>query len=287
MNIMRKVIIEVAPVSSHGPSIAGNPLSPEDIAADVYASAQAGASFAHLHVRDREGKPTEDLTEFSRTLELIRKKSDIIIEGSTGSRVRESVDIVPASASGAAELSLDERCVAIKDHRVEVATLNMGSMNFGEGIFINSFSDIRYWATKMSQANVRPELIIFDSGMINNAKLLAEEGYLIPPFLFNFTLGIKGAIPANVNSLHFLASLLPPRSVWGCVHTEMSDLSLLATAIGMGANLVRVGFEDSAFYAPGKAAKNNAELVGKVAEIVRLMGLETATPAEARQILGM
>lgn len=280
---MRKIIIAVAPVSSHA-KVAGNPLSPQEVAAEVVASAKAGASFAHLHVRDREGKPTEDLGDFSLTLDLIREKADIIIEGSTGSRVRESEEFGGIAPE---ELSLDERCVAINDKRVEFATLNMGSVNFGDGVFINTVPNLRYWAEKMRQAKVRPELMIFDSSMIDTVELLSQEGRLEPPFLYTFSLGIKGAMAANPHNLHFLTSLLPKGSLWGAVHTEMTDLSFLAAAIGMGASMIRIGFEDSVYYAPGKVAGTNTELVAKAAEIIRRMGLEVATPAEARKMLGL
>ena len=269
---MRKIIITVAPVAGKPLTGTVNPVSAEAIARDVLACAKAGASQVHLHVRDLGGNLTEDTSVFSATVRLIRQQSDIIIQGSTG---------------GVSDLSLEARCTAIEEPLVEVASLNLGSCNFGEAVYINTLPDIRFWAEKIHAADVKPELEIFDGGMMNNVALLAEEGVLKAPFAYGFVLGVKGALPATAYSLHFLKGLVPSGSIWGCIHAEMDDLSLLATAIGMGAGFVRVGFEDSIYYSRGRSAGNNAELVERAAGLVRSMGLEVASPAEAREILGL
>lgn len=268
----RKIIVAVAPVGKdiEPPSI--NPLTPEEVAREVIDCTRAGASFVHLHVRDDKGSQTEDLTQFSRTLDLIRESSDIIIQGSTG---------------GLSELSLEARCVALNDPRVEVASLNMGSVNFSEDVYINRLPDIRYWARRMEEADVIPELEIFEAGMLTAVTKLLEEKVLKPPFTFGFPLGFRYALPAVPNSLFFLTSSLPANAAWGVVHESMQDFSLLATAIGMGAAAIRVGFEDSVYYAPGKAAPTNVELVEKIVSLIHQIGYEVATPAEARELLGL
>jgi len=268
----RKIIVAVAPVGKdiEPPSI--NPLTPEDVAREVINCTRAGASFVHLHVRDDKGNQTEDLTQFSRTLDLIRDASDIIIQGSTG---------------GLSELSLEERCVALNDPRVEVASLNMGSVNFSEEVYINRLPDIRYWARRMEETNVIPELEIFEAGMLTAVAKLLEEKVLKPPLAFGFCLGFHWALPADPNSLFFLKSSLTEPAPWGVVHESMQDFSLLATAIGMGAAAIRVGFEDSVYYAPGKAAATNVMLVEKIVSLVHQIGYEVATPAEARELLGL
>lgn len=268
----RKIIVAVAPVGKdiEPPSI--NPLTPEEVAREVIDCTRAGASFVHLHVRDDKGSQTEDLTQFSRTLDLIRESSDIIIQGSTG---------------GLSELSLEARCVALNDPRVEVASLNMGSVNFSEDVYINRLPDIRYWARRMEEADVIPELEIFEAGMLTAVTKLLEEKVLKPPFTFGFPLGFRYALPAVPNSLFFLTSSLPANAAWGVVHESMQDFSLLATAIGMGAAAIRVGFEDSVYYAPGKAAATNVELVEKIVSLIHQIGYEVATPAEARELLGL
>ena len=218
-SINRKIIVAVAPVGKDIKPPSNNPLTPEEVAAEVIECAREGASFVHLHVRDDKGEQTEDLTCFSRTLDLIRESSDIIIQGSTG---------------GLSELSLEDRCVALNDPRVEVASLNLGSVNFGEDVYINRLPDIRYWAHRMEEANVLPELEIFEAGMLTAVAKLVEEKVLKPPFTYGFPLGFRYALPATPHSLFFLTSSLPVQAPWGVVHESMQDFSLLAIAIGMG-----------------------------------------------------
>ena len=267
----RKILVAVAPVGSdiEPPSI--NPISPQALAEEVVACTQAGAGMVHLHVRDEDGEQTEDLSVFSETIDLIRKSSDIIIQGSTG---------------GLTRLTLEQRCVALNDPRTEVASLNMGSINFGEDVYVNRMSDIRYWAGRMEKTRVVPELEIFAAGMLPAYMQLVKEGVLKPPYSLNFCLGAHWALPADDKTLFFMKTLLPEPSIcWGVIHDGMHDFSLLATAIGMGASMVRVGFEDSVNYAPGKVAKTNAELVERVVSLIRQMGFEVATCSEARQLL--
>jgi 3-keto-5-aminohexanoate cleavage enzyme len=268
----RKIIVAVAPVGRSVDLPSKNPVTPKEVAEQVVGCAKAGASMVHLHVRDREGKQTEKLDEFSITLDLIRDKSDIVIQGSTG---------------GLSTLTLEERCVSLNDPRVQVASLNMGSVNFGEDVYINRLPDIRYWAKWMKQNKVVPELEVFEVGMIPAVRQLVQEGVLKPPCHFNFCLGFHWALPADPKSLFFMTSLLKEEEEWGIVHDGMKDLSLLATAVGMGARAIRVGFEDSVFYAPGKIAKTNPELVEKAVSLVQQMGFEPASPKEARAMLGV
>jgi 3-keto-5-aminohexanoate cleavage enzyme len=269
----RKIIVTVAPVGAdiEPPSI--NPLTHQEVAAEVIACAQAGASMVHLHVRDSQGVQTENLADYSAALDLIQESSEILVDGSTG---------------GITGLSLEERCVALNDPRTDVASLNMGSFNFGEEVFINKVSDIRYWARRMEDSNVLPELEIFSSGTLATYPRLVEEGILKPPYYVNLVLGFEWALPANVDTLHYMQSQLPEKNTpWGVVHSGMQDLSLLATAIGMGASVVRVGFEDSVYYAPNQAAKTNAELVERVVSLIRQIGFKAATYDEAKDILGI
>jgi len=268
----RKIIVAVAPVGKGALGNVNNPISSRGVAREVIACEQAGASMVHLHVRDEKGEPTGELKTFSKTLDLIRKSSDILIQGSTG---------------GGASLSLEERCVALNDPRVEVASLNMGSVNFGEGVYINTLPDIRYWSGRMKARGVIPELEVFEAGMISVVEKLLAEGTLTAPLHFNFCLGFQWALPATPASLFFLSSLIPRGAAWGLIQDSMTDLTLLAAAIGMGAGVVRVGFEDSVYYAPGKTAKSNTDLVRRLVALIRQMGLEPATCKEARILLGI
>lgn len=268
----RKIIVAVAPVGRSVDLPSKNPLTPEEVANEVVACAKSGAGMVHLHVRDSQGKQTEKLQDFSRTLDLIREKSDILIQGSTG---------------GLSTLTLEERCVSLNDPRVELASLNMGSVNFGEDVYINRLPDIRYWARRMEETKVVPELEVFDVGMMPVVRQLIQEVVLKPPCHFNFCLGFHWALPPDPKSLFFMTSLLEKGEEWGMIHDGMNDLSLLATAIGMGARAIRVGFEDSVFYAPGKRAITNPVLVEKAVSLVRQLGFEPASPKEAKGMLGI
>jgi 3-keto-5-aminohexanoate cleavage enzyme len=269
----RKIIVAVAPTGKKTEPPTVNPLTPEDIAHQVIDCEKAGASMVHMHVRDKKGEQTEDLADFATTLDLIRQSSDIVIQGSTG---------------GLTDLTLEQRCVALDDPRVETASLNMGSINFDEDVYVNRMPDIRYWAGRMAETRVAPELEIFAAGMLPAYMQLVAEGVLKPPYSIGFCLGVRWALPANPETLFFLKTLLPEKTVpWGVIHAEMQDFALLAAAIGMGASVVRVGFEDSVFFAPGKAARTNAELVEKMVALIRQIGYEVATCQEAREILGI
>jgi 3-keto-5-aminohexanoate cleavage enzyme len=270
-----KVIISVAPVAHVGtviPAGAKNPITPEEIAAEVIGCAAAGASMVHLHVRDLAGEQTFDLSAYTRTLDLIRRETDIVIQGSTG---------------GKSNLTLAERCVSINEPRTQVASLNMGSVNFGEGVYINALPDIRFWIGEMKKNGVAPELEIFDVSMLATIDQLVAEGLLTQPLNYNFCLGFHGAMLADPRHLYYLSSLLPPGSHWGFIHEGMGDYSMLAAALGLGARAVRVGFEDGRHLAPRRVAPNNVELVTRLADLVALLGLEIATPAEARLQLGV
>jgi 3-keto-5-aminohexanoate cleavage enzyme len=268
----RKIIIAVAPVgrSTQPPGV--NPLTPKQVADEVIRCSRSGAGMVHLHVRDAKGVQTENIGAYSETLDRIRKSSDIVIQGSTG---------------GLTNLTLEQRCVALNDARTEVASLNMGSVNFGEEVYINRLPDIRYWAKRMQETKTVPEMEIFDSGMLPAARALVAEGVIKPPYSICFCLGFHWTMAPDPKSLFFMTSLMNETCPWGVIHDGMTDFTLLATAIGLGASLVRVGFEDSIFWAPGQAVKRNAELVQKLAELVRLLGHEVATPDEARGILGI
>ena len=270
-----KIIITVAPVAHIGttmPPESRNPLSPEEVASDVIGCAAAGAAMVHLHVRDPKGEQVQDLTWYSKTIDLIRNESDIIIQGSTGS---------------ISKLGLEERCVSVTEPRTELASLNMGSVNFGEDAYINTLPDIRYWLGQMNKYGVSPELEIFDFSMLSTVERLVEEGLLKEPVNYNFCLGFKGALPADPRFLWNLRSHLSEGAQWGLNHEGMEDLKLLAAALGLGARSIRAGFEDGRSCLPGKPAPSNTILVQKAAEMVRSLGFKTASPGEARKILGI
>lgn len=272
---MRKVLLTVAPVcheTTEVPKGVKVPYTPEEIAFEAIECARMGAGMVHLHVRDEKGMQTADLSHFRRTIDLIREKSDIVIQGSTG---------------GVADLSLEERCVSLLDPRVEVASLNMGSTNLWEGVYINTLPDIRYWAKRMMETEVVPEMEVFDLSMIESVLKIGQEGLAKPPFAFNFCLGFENAIQASTDHLNTLKRAIPEGHHWGITHENMGDLSILACAAGMGASSLRFGFEDSFVYGKDKLAKSNMDILDKILKLLALMDLEPMSPAEARKLFGI
>ncbi len=267
----RRIIIVVAPVGRNPPP-AVNPRTPKQVAEEVIRCGRAGASMVHLHVRDQRGVQTEDLSCYAETLDRIRRRSDIVIQGSTG---------------GLSALTLEQRCIALNDPRTELASLNMGSVNFGEEVYINRMGDIRHWARRMRETKTLPEMEIFDSGMLAAAHALVQEGSIQAPYSMCFCLGAHWALAPDPRSLFFMTAMSSETVPWGVIHGGMRDFSLLATAIALGASLVRVGFEDSVYYAPDRCAPTNTILVEKAVRLVEAMGFAVATPDEARTIFGI
>jgi 3-keto-5-aminohexanoate cleavage enzyme len=269
---MEKLLVIVAPCIPPyaAKDIPELDLSPEGIAGEVVRAYNAGANLAHLHVWDEHGQPTIELDAFERTVRLIREQCDIVIEGSTG---------------GVNDLSPAERSVSLNAD-IEMASLNPGSVNYDKGVYINSPADIAYWAQEMHRRHIKPDIVIFEAGMIANAMRLVERGWIEPPLAFGFVLGQTGAIPATPKNLLFLSESVPPGSLWTVVGHGGHDLQMSVLAMSMGGH-ARAGFEDNAYYRPGEVATSNAQLIERVVRIGREIGREPATPAEARKILGL
>lgn len=245
-------------------------VSPEGIAREVVRACEAGASIAHLHVWDEMGQPTQDTDAFECTLRLIRDQCDIVIEGSTG---------------GFNDLTPEERSVSLRAD-VEMASLNPGSVNYDAGVYINAPDAVRYWAEEMHRRRIKPDVAIFEAGMISNTVHLIEQSLLAPPYLFSFVLGQRGAMAATARNLCFLSQSLPAGSHWAAVGHSGNDLRIAAMSMSMGGH-VRAGFEDNAFYRPGEPATGNAQLVARLVRIAGELGREVATPAMAREMLGL
>lgn len=265
-----KLLITVAPSipPAKAALIPGLDLSPEGIAREVVRACSAGANIVHLHVWDEHGQPTMELAAYERTLRLIREQCDIIIEGSTG---------------GFNELTPAQRSVCLNTD-VELASLNPGSVNYDAGVYINAPSDIDYWAETMHARGIKPDCAIFELGMIANVLDRAEKGWIEPPFVFSFVLGLEGALPATPKNLLFLSESVPQDSFWTAVGYRGSDLRLAAMAISMGGN-ARAGYEDNPYYLPGQLATSNAQLIERIVRIAREIGREPASPDEARALL--
>ena len=261
---MRKVIISLAPVE------AGQPVCKEELVEDVVKSVEAGAAMCHLHCRRPDGSLTSDITELADTFERIAERTDVVIQASTG---------------GVSDMTIEERCNPLNYWRVESASLNGGTTNLGEKVYINSFDDIRYCARAVYEKGIIPEIEVFDIGMIYNICMTKEQVPYREPVLYNLVFGHKGGMQPDIKCLTAFRAAVPPDAKWGVTHYGRDNWDFLAAAIAMGASVVRIGFEDSRHLAPGVKASHNYEEVEKLAALICAMDLEVATPDEARQIM--
>ena len=261
---MRKVIISLAPVK------AGTPIDAASLAEDVYKSVRAGAGMCHLHCRKPDGRLTADITYMEECFEEILKRTDVVVQASTG---------------GISEMNIRERCYPLNYEKVECASLNGGSTNLGEALYVNTFDDIRYCADIAYRKGILPETEVFDIGMLHNIEIVAGEQPFTEPELFNLVFGHKGGMQPTIEALTAFRSFVPSGALWGVTHFERDNWTFLAAAIAMGATVIRVGFEDSAYLCEQKKAKYNYQIVEKTAALVRAMGLEPASPQEVREIL--
>jgi len=269
---MDKLIITVAGVGAETTKAAqpALPVTAAEIGADAARCREAGASMYHLHVRDAAANPTQAKEVFAAALDEIRRRSDIIIQTSTG---------------GAMGMTADERLQPL-ELDPEMASLTTGTANFGDDVFFNDTALMTEFYTRMQKKGVRPEFEIFEAGQIDNAlKLVKKLGPAGPLLQWDFVLGVPGSMSGEPRNLVFLVDQIPKESsTWTCTGIGRWHMPVTMTALALGGN-VRLGFEDNVLYHKGVLAKENAELVGRVARISREWGRETATPDEARQIL--
>jgi len=205
---------------------------------------------------------------FARIYELISGRCDIIIQISTGGR---------------AGIDLEARAAAVRRLRPEMASLTTGSMNFPDRVYENPFTTIEYLAQAMQEAGTKPEMEIFEAGMISNAQLLVERGLATEPLHYNFVLGSRGSLPATPKILLHLSELIPCNASWTASGLGRWQLPMTALALVMGGH-VRVGLEDNLYYRKGELASNE-QLVERVVRLADELGRAIATPDEARAIL--
>ena len=271
---MKKLIITAA-ISGAEVTKEMNPAVPytiEEIVKEAKSAHDAGAAVIHLHVRWDDGTPTQDKGRFKEAMEAIKAVCpEVIILPSTG---------------GAVGMSAEERLQPI-DLKPEIATLDCGTCNFGgDDIFVNTEKMNIQFAKKMKEMGVKPELEVFEKGMIDNALKLYKKGLLDGPLHFNIVLGVNGAMSATPRDLVYMVESLPKDSTWCATGIGKNEFDLAAVAMVMGGN-VRVGFEDNLYLEKGILAKNNGELVKKVVQLANILKRDIATPADARRILGL
>jgi 3-keto-5-aminohexanoate cleavage enzyme len=247
------------------------PITPIEQGIAAEEAVRAGASVIHLHVREEDGSPTQRVDRFGEAIHEIRRRvPEAIIQISTGGAVGESIE------NRARPLSL----------RPDMASLNLGTLNFGDEVFLNAPKDIVGLAQKMQENGVLPELEVYEAGMIEAGLRLHSQGVLSGPLHFQFVLGVPGGMSGDLRNLMHLISLLPAGASWGVAGIGRFQLPLAVHAVTLGGH-VRVGFEDNIFYRKGVLADSNAQLVERVARIARELDREIATPRRARNLLGL
>ncbi|OGA12961.1 MAG: hypothetical protein A3H32_03680 [Betaproteobacteria bacterium RIFCSPLOWO2_02_FULL_63_19] len=279
----RKVIITVAPSSNFqgkeaNPAI---PYTPEEIAEQVYGAWNAGASLAHLHARDRDGNQTNDVRRFREINAAVRAKCDVIIQNS----------IAPALGpnQGTAEDGLQ-----VLDAGAEMSSIDMGIsvvVNRGKTVIIEWTREFLRKAAKMiAERGMKPEMEIFNDSNMDDALMLINEGLFTPPYSFSFVTNMhkvnQGSVAFSPKRLMGYVDLLPPESLFSTLGVGQAQLPAALQSVLLGGN-ARVGFEDNIYYSRGVLAKSNAQLVERLVRCVRELGLEVASPDEARQMLGM
>ena len=271
---MDKLIITAAicgaeVLKEHNPAV---PYTVEECVREAKSAYDAGASIIHLHVRYDDGKPTQDKNRFKEVMDAIYKVCpDVIIQPSTG---------------GAVGMSNDER-LQPTELNPEMATLDCGTLNFGgDEIFENTENTIKYFGQKMIERGIKPELEVFDKSMIDMALRLHKKGFIQKPMHFDFVMGVNGGISGELRDFIFLRGSIPADATYTVAGVGRYEFPLAVAAIIDGGH-VRVGFEDNVFISKGVLAKSNGELVEKVVRLAKEFGREIATPAEAREILGL
>ena len=268
-----KIILTIAPTGNvptreMNPNV---PLTPQEIAAQIYECWQEGAAVAHIHSRDKNGRPTSDVAVHREIQAELDKypDCDIIRQLSTGGRAgkdyRERGQML---------------CLA-----PEMASLATGSSNFPTICNFNDPETISYLAAEMRKYKIKPEIEVFDTAMLWSAFKLVEKGEIFAPLHINLVMGMNGSQPSSEKGLLYLCDYLPKNCTWGVTIIGKDHVKLSVIAMALGGN-VRVGLEDNIYHSKGVLAANLG-LFRRMKQIALAMGRELATPTEARQMLGL
>ena len=280
--LKNKVIITAAvtgawPKKENNPNV---PMTPQEIADDVYACWKAGAAVAHLHMRDDEGNGTMDTAKFEETVNLIHTKypdCDIVLNLTTSGDIHADDEI---------------RVAHVKKLKPEMASNDCGSMNWlNSGLFLNTPKFLTDCGLLFQELGVKPEIEAFDPGMIGNAAYYIKKGVLKTPVHFQFCMGCANGIAGSMKNLIFMKETADElvgkgNYTWSCFGVGHSAMEMLYGAVALGGN-IRVGMEDNVMYAKGQLAESNVQFIERAVRVIKEYGKEVATPDEARQILGL
>lgn len=249
------------------------PTQPEEIAASALACCDAGASAVHIHVRDDNDVASMRFDKFAETVKLIRDAGSPLVLNLT--------------SSGGQGFSWEERIRPFRELKPELASFDAGTMNWlNSVVFMNEPEFLELCGKEMIAAGVKPEIEIFDIGMLNTAKYYIRKGIIQEPAHFQLCLGAAGGMEATTENLLYLVNHLPEKCTWSAFGIGKGANEIMMAALALGGN-VRVGLEDNVYYNKGQLAESNQQFVARVKRIVEELGKTVATPDEARQILGV
>ena len=290
--MQRKVMISCAVTGSadtpgRNPAV---PVTPQQIAQSAIDAAKAGAAIVHVHVRDLQTtRPSMELALYREVVERIRdSETDVLINLTTGPGAR----FVPGKEDpekpgpGTTLRLPAERVRHVLELKPDICSLDMGSLNMGPHVFINTPSHLEAMAVAIRDAGVLPELEVFETGHLLLAKRMIETGHIKPPGMFQICLGIAWGQPASPEAMSYMRNLLPASSPWFAFGISLHQFPMAAQAVLLGGH-PRVGLEDNLYLEKGKLAPSNAALVEKAGKIIELLGDNIATPSDTRQMLGL
>lgn len=249
------------------------PVTPQEIAQSGIEAWRAGASVLHIHVRDpKTGLGTQDYSIFKEVVDRIRGETDAIL-------------CLTTSGIPGRNLQFQERLVPLS-FNPELVSFDAGSINMRENVFLNPPEFLELLAKETLAKGIKPELEVFEVGMVETCNRFLEKGLLKPPLHFQFVLGILGGMSATAKSLLHLSEIVPEGSTWSVIGIGPGQLPMAMIAMVVGGH-VRVGLEDNIYYSRGVLAKTNAQLVERVVRIAKEFGREIAAPQESRKILNL
>ena len=299
----KRIVTAAVTGGIHTPTMSPHlPVTPKEIADDAIAAHKAGAAVVHIHARDPQtGKPCADMDVYGEIFDRVRSVCDPVLCATTG---------------GGLGMPVAERVKVVPTHKPELASFNAGSVNFGlfdipdrmnvtewkhdwekaylygtkDLIYTNTFKSMEEFALAFSASGTKPEVEIFDSGMINNLAYLEGKGLIEKPVYLQFVMGILGGIPATIENLMFLAQTAEKAfgkdMQWSVCAAGRYQMSMCTAGLLMGSH-VRVGLEDSLLLERGVLAKSSAEQVEKIVRIMGELNFDPATPNEAREMLAL
>lgn len=276
MNQTNDVIISAALTGAVTPKEMNEniPLTPEEIAKDAYECWKQGAAIVHLHMRDDQGMGTMDKNKFAKTIQLIREYKDCDV-------------VINCTTSGDHRASDEQRMEHVSTLAgIEMASYDAGSFNWMPGgVFMNSPQFLGKLGDVLTSRGIKPEIEIFDSGMIGIANYFAQKEILREPLHFQFCLGVPGGMEASVENLLYLVNHIPKNATWSAFGIGKHHMPIMYAALALGGH-IRVGLEDNVYFSKGVPA-SNPQLVSRAAQAIRLQGKNVATPAQAREMLGI